>query len=256
MTTTLDIETGPEIEEIIRKFTKPFPPFSEEECKAEFATARDATKGPAFIAKKREEHKLDEAKYWKKAFDNAALDPLTGRILSIGLKGANGVELMLTAEDGDNEQEKAMLIHFFAIVGRHLARSHKFTGFNLFGFDLDFIVKRALKYGLSASIMRAGRYWAPCFHDLMEDWRGNNKTDFISLDTLLLYLGLPPKSGCGADFAKKFKEDRKSAMSYLHDDLDREERVAKVFGVFNENFAGTEGIFDAPGFDEKKVVNF
>ncbi len=97
-----DIETGPESEEIIRKFTKPFPAFDEAKStakiKKKYKTANDLVKGPAFTKDKLDEMRLahEEAQdeYWENAFAKAALDPLTGRILAIGIR-ENGHDTIL-----------------------------------------------------------------------------------------------------------------------------------------------------------------
>lgn len=219
-----DIETGAESEAICRKFYKAPEPFSVEACKKEFATARKpGAEGEAFIEKKRVEHAAETAQHWTDFLDRAALKPTTGRILAIGLR-ENGSPMILTAITDD--EEKGIIAKFLSIAAEVIATGGHMEGFNTDGFDLPFLMRRALKYRLDVSILRRGRYWHEAFRDLLAVWQAGNRQEFISLELLAEYLGTEHrKNGDGAFFAELFKTDPAKAIAYLENDLLMTEEV-------------------------------
>lgn len=221
-----DIETGPESDEILRKFYEPLADFSEEACKAEYATARDAAKGPAFIAKKKAEHEAAKVEHWEKYRANAALSPMTGRILVIGIR-ENGVARVLVART--DEEEKAIIAEFLAYVAEVMAGGGVIEGFNTDQFDLPFVFRRGLKYRLNVHLLRNGRYWHPIFRDLLAVWQAGDRTKFISLNTLAEYLGTRTrKNGDGRYFYVVFAEDPDKAIAYAKNDLVMTEEVGEA----------------------------
>jgi uncharacterized protein YprB with RNaseH-like and TPR domain len=235
-----DIETGPESEEIIRQFTDPYPVFDEAKVvkaiKRKYVTANDPAKGPKFIADKIAEAKADHAEkeieYWEKTIEKAALSPVIGRILAIGMR-QNGKSTILVAEN--DEEEKAMLQTYLNHVTEIQAQGGSINEFNGDGFDTPFIIARCMKYRLDWKLLRNGRYPSAVFHDLLNDWRGGDKTKYISLDKLAEYLKTKHrKNGDGAHFHETFKEDREKAIMYLDNDLIMTEEVAAGLGVVPE----------------------
>ncbi len=67
--------------------------------------------------------------------------------------------------------------------------------------------------------------------DLMLKWSLGERDERISLKNLLLHLGLPPKTGSGAEFANLYVEDRESAIEYLRTDVCSLETIAERMGV-------------------------
>jgi len=55
--------------------------------------------------------------------------------------------------------------------------------------------------------------------DLLALWQCGDRAESISLDRLARVLGLPGKTGSGADFARLFGENRPAALAYLENDL-------------------------------------
>ena len=261
-TTTWDIETGPEADDIVLQFTKPFAAYVEPEAfdpkKVKLGNRKDPAAIEHYIAEakvkhaeaataEKAEYEAKRAEYYRKAIDHAALSPLTGRILAIGLLYADGAEEILTAED--DAQEAAIIRRFLSIYTDHLADSNQLVGFNTGansggGFDLGFVARRAMKYGIDASVLRSTRGWGSAFIDLLDVWRCGDRTLFVDLDTLCRYFGLDgKKGGDGAQFARLFREDRAAAISYLRNDLGETQRLAKKMLVFVPAVAADEPSF-------------
>ena len=235
-----DIETGPESEEIIRKFMKPYKEWDEEKLvasiKKKYSTARNEVKGPAFIKEKVEEakieHEIGKQEHWEETVDRAPLDPLMGRVLAIGIRQDNR-DVILIAETDEEEKQilQIMLDHHSDMA----SRGGIVNGFNWEGFDNEFLISRMQKYRLPWQPLRPGRYMSNTCHDLLTDWRGGNKTEFIKLDTLAEFLETEHrKNGDGAHFHQTFKEDRPKAISYLCNDLIMTHEVGAALGVARE----------------------
>lgn len=193
-----DIETGPlptaELEDRIPKFEAP-------------SNYKDADKIAAYITQKR----LD----W---IADAALDATTGQILAIGVLNTTTGEIRVLAGG-----ERDILSAFVGIVMHVGGSGIPLVGWNIFGFDLPFIVRRAWILGVPLpQWIRIGRYWDRCFVDLMESWALGNKEQRVSLDLASRSLGVGRKSGHGADFASHWNgtdEERAHALAYLENDL-------------------------------------
>lgn len=246
-----DIETGPENEEIIRRFTKDFKTYDEAaeiaKIKRDFVTARDEIKGPTFIAGKikdiKERHAGDEIEYWQDAIERAALNPLTGRVLAIGIR-QDGKNTILVADN--DKEEKQILATFLDHHADMKMKGGIIHGFNWEGFDNGFIRARCQKHKLPWQQLQNGRYMDSTFHDLMHDFTGHDRTKFIKLDTLNDFLGTGVrKNGDGAHFFQTFKEDRAKAIDYLANDLLMTEACAVGLGVTpNREHAASKQILD------------
>lgn len=156
--------------------------------------------------------------------EKAALDAMTGQILAIGMSENNGeVSVILDQHQTD---EKHMLIAFWNTVTER--RNARFIGFNIFGFDLPFLFRRSLVYGIQPSaILRGPRYWDTRFVDLMDVYSCGNRDQRISLDNLCKMLGIEGKAESGADFHKWFREDPSKARAYLMHDLEITAQIAE-----------------------------
>lgn len=146
-----------------------------------------------------------------------ALSALTSRVLCIGL--ADGLATFDVAHAPD---ERDVIERFWNWLSLKLGRSERVVGFNIFGFDLPYLIRRSWILNLEIpSIVRRGRYWHDDLVDLMEVWKcGNYQGDRISLDMLAKALGIGAKNGSGKDFAALWASDQKAAIEYLRNDLD------------------------------------
>lgn len=104
-------------------------------------------------------------------------------------------------------------------------------GWNIFGFDLPFILRRSWILGVALpEWIRNGRYWDRCFVDAMDVWACGNRDQAVGLDLAAATLGVGRKSGSGAHFASLWggsDEERAHALEYLENDLRLTKSVAE-----------------------------
>jgi len=161
----------------------------------------------------------------KKAWlEDAALDPLTGRVLCIGLLIGEKFTLL------ENPDESQLLGEFW---GRCVIPGRRMIGFNCFLFDLPFLIRRSWKHGLQPQV-RKGRYWSDDFVDLREVWQCGDRQAHGSLDSIAKHLGIGAKNGSGKDFVKLWDSDRQKAVDYLKNDLHLTAAIAKRMGFAND----------------------
>lgn len=146
MKTIFDIETGPDPEAIC-------PPFNPDDVKC------GNIKDPEKIRAKLAEAEANHEKQW---LENAALSPFSGRVLCVGVKV--GKEIGFSVLEGS---EKVILQNFWDLVNKV---ETFWYGFNIFQFDLPFLIKRSWHLGVSAPIekVRHGSYWSDKFIDVRE----------------------------------------------------------------------------------------
>lgn len=169
---------------------------------------KDPEKIRASIAGKRES--------W---LDKLALDAVTGSVCAIGIITDAEPVITLASETTEELLIKSFWLSFMA----HSERS-QFIGFNIFKFDLPFLIRRSWKLGIPIPIgIRSGRYFGDSLIDLMEIYQLGNRMDFISLDTVSKFLGVGEKTGNGKDFHKLSTDEQRT---YLANDL----RLTKAIG--------------------------
>lgn len=217
-----DIETGPRPEPELRTlYTEP--------TYEEFAAACDARWKEETKRAKFEERK---AGAWNSFVSRAALDATTGRVVAIGIVDGDGPRIIDCDED-----EAAGLAVWWRTVSECLLRSCPIVGFNLFHFDLPFLVRRSWILGVPVPAIRAGRYYSAIFKDLMEVWQQGGR-ELVSLDTLAKAFGVAPKvkevngvAVSGAEFHRVWRENRPAAEAYLKRDLEIPAALAVRMGV-------------------------
>lgn len=234
-TIIFDIETGPLPEAELERMLPAFDP-------AEVKTGN--LKDPAKIAEKIAEA---EANHRRDFFDKAALDPLTGRVVAIGMVVADGHQ---SYEEGKfviigHEDEAQTLRAFWAACRGEMGRVNQMIGFNTHGFDLPFLIRRSWKHQVTVPFgIRRGRYWADEMVDLREAWQLGDRQARGSLDSIAKHLGVgaklavpvangasPGKIITGADFAELWKYDRQQAEVYLRNDIELTAKIAHALGV-------------------------
>jgi hypothetical protein len=221
-----DVETGPLADGELSALLPPFDP-------AEVKTGN--LKDPAKIAEKIAEA---AANHRRDFFERAALDPLTGRVVAIGLQVYQSVPGG-DAFDGDATtvilgaaDEAALLTSFWAAVRGDHGRLNPLIGFNICLFDLPFLMRRSWKHGVKVPFgIRRGRYWGDQVVDLRDAWQLGDRQARGSLDSIAKHLGVGAKNGDGKAFAELWRSDRKQAEAYLRNDLELTARVAKALGV-------------------------
>ena len=245
-----DIETGGEPDDILATLFD----FNAESVKGydllgkEFDPAtvktgnmKDAEKIRAKIETAREKFETDKAavaenietakaEAWQEFKDKAALSPLTGRVLAIGLTGdmykPDECSIKFVRDGVKPVSEKELIETFLELADAVLSDGGSLVGHNIIGFDLPFLLRRGLKFGIKPpkTITTAlGNYKPTNLIDTQREWQmGNRMEKFVKLDSLAAFFGTRRKSGNGADFAKMFfgtSEERDAAIDYLRNDV-------------------------------------
>jgi hypothetical protein len=158
--------------------------------------------------------------YVQKHTAQAALSAETGHVLAIGYGGSNGVKWV----DGvDAERtEWDVLTSFWDKVEGAIRTGEKMVGFNIFEFDLPFLVCRSRYIQADVPhIALPNKYgkWHEIFIDIMVDWAVGRWKQRISMNLLADCLGLEGKNGNGAEFANLWATDQPRAKEYLLNDL-------------------------------------
>ena len=190
-----DIETGPLPEDVLRERVKP----------------NSRLKDPAKI----------EADIEKKMADGA-LSAYTGQVLLVGIKSGRATHFL-------EGREQTILESFWACLRGHF--HHPWVGFNTHRFDLPFLVRRSMVYGIPIPhTYSAVRYWPSNQIDLMAYWQCGDRHEMIGMDRLARFLGLEGKKGDGALFHKLIRENKAKALEYVQGDLDCTERIWRRIG--------------------------
>jgi uncharacterized protein YprB with RNaseH-like and TPR domain len=215
-TYTFDVETGPLAESELSALLPPFDP-------TEVKTGN--LKDPAKIAEKIAEA---EASHRRDFFDKAALDPLTGRVIAIGMLDLETDKFFIIG----HEDEARTLTEFWEASQGEMGRLNSMLGFNIFNFDLPFLIRRSWKHRIKVPFgIRRGRYWGDQLVDLRDAWQLGDRQARGSLDTIARHLGVGAKNGEGKAFAELWLNDRPKAEAYLHNDIELTAKVADVLGV-------------------------
>jgi len=226
-TIVTDIETGSLPGSELAKLMPPFDP-----AEVKTGNLKDPDKVAAKIAEARLNHQRD-------FLDKAALDPLTGRVVAIGLLTFdatgerppdfnNGGRFSLIAQD----DEAQMLRQFWDLTCGEMGRINPLIGFNIFNFDLPFLIRRSWKHRVPVPFgLRRGRYWNDRFVDLRECWQLGDRQARGSLDSIARHLGVGAKNGEGKAFAELWQTDRQQAEAYLRNDVELTAKVAHALGI-------------------------
>lgn len=243
-----DCETEPLDEETVRQFAPPFvppePPGKFDAGAVKVGNLKKPELIDAKIAEAQAAHDVlvaeypkarveAEKKHWRDAMDRAALDPLTGRILVIGIKTVGGRESLIF-----NESEATTLKVFWNKYEEvHRQNQGVMIGANISNYDLPFLRRRSWinDVEVPATVRPFPyRYWNSLFVDLRDIWlSGQRYTDCkSSVDLMARALGLGAKDGevNGANFHRYWRgkpDERELALKYLRRDLDLTFQIAR-----------------------------
>jgi len=198
------------------------PPF--DPAKVKLGVLKDEAKIAAKIEEARANYGNDEVA-------NGALHATSGTLAIVGFRHGENV---MQYHIGDMT-EAAIIEASFAEILRALDKGIIVSGYFIKGFDLPFLIQRAWILGIKvpARVFNAfkPRYpWSDAICCLQEIWLAGSGAQFgtrVSLATVLSELGLPEKSGTGADFGTLWASDQKAALQYNRDDLAVEMRLAE-----------------------------
>jgi uncharacterized protein YprB with RNaseH-like and TPR domain len=214
-TILFDIETGPLPE---KELAAVMPPFDPSEVKT--GNIKDPEKIAAKIAEAEVNHK-------RNFIENAALDPLTGRVVAIGLLHHSTREFVVIGHD----DEARTLAEFWSVCRAEIVNGTRLVGFNILQFDLPFLLRRSWKHRVPVPLgLRRGRYWSDELSDLRELWQLGDRQARGSLDCIAKHLGVGEKNGDGKEFARLWVEDRTKALGYLRNDLELTGKIAEALG--------------------------
>lgn len=215
-TIVFDLETGPLAESELSALLPPFDP-------AEVKTGN--LKDPAKIAEKIAEA---ETNHRRDFFDKAALDPLTGRVVAIGILDLETDAFSIIGHD----DEAQTLREFWELTRGDMGRLNPLIGFNIFNFDLPFLIRRSWKHRIAVPLgIRRGRYWSDQVVDLRDGWQLGDRQAKGSLDSIAKHLGVGAKNGDGKAFAELWQSDRPKAEAYLRNDVELTAKVADALGI-------------------------
>ncbi|MFN7137728.1 MAG: ribonuclease H-like domain-containing protein [Limisphaerales bacterium] len=210
-----DIETGALPESELASLLPPFDP-----AEVKTGNIKDPEKIAAKLAEAEANHKRD-------FIEKAALDPLTGRVVAIGLLDAETGEFRVIGHD----DEAQTLREFWDACRGEMGRINQMVGFNTYQFDLPFLIRRSWKHRIAIPIgIRRGRYWSNEMIDLRDGWQLGDRQARGSLDAIAKHLGVGAKNGEGKEFARLWESDRNRALEYLRNDLELTARVGRVLG--------------------------
>lgn len=226
-----DIETGPQSEEKLQEmFREPTLDDFVASCPANWK--RETCEGKYPEAK---------AKAWEKFVADAALSAITGRVVAVGIYiCGDGVDEQDSQAiiDCDGDRESEGLEEFWVEVSDALYAGVSIAGWNIYGFDLPFLVRRSWMLDVAVPEgLRKGRYWSEQLIDLMQVW-GFHGREYTKLDVAAKALGLKGKvteaagtEVCGADFHRLWRENRKAAEEYLNQDVRLCVQIANCMGI-------------------------
>lgn len=215
-TIVFDVETGPLAECELSALLPPFDP-------AEVKTGN--LKDPAKIAEKIAEA---EANHGRDFIERAALDPLTGRVIAIGMLDLETDKFFIIGHD----DEARTLNEFWEAARGDMGRINPLIGFNICNFDLPFLYRRSWKHRIAVPFgIRRGRYWGDQVVDLRDAWQLGDRQARGSLDSIAKHLGVGAKNGDGKAFAELWQTNRQQAEAYLRNDIELTAKIADVLGV-------------------------
>jgi uncharacterized protein YprB with RNaseH-like and TPR domain len=212
-TIIFDIETGPLPESELAALLPPFDP-----AEVKTGNLKDEAKIAAKLAEAEANHRRD-------FFDRAALDPLTGRVVAVGLLYPDSGEFHVIGHD----DEAATLREFWDVCRGQQGRINQMVGFNTHLFDLPFLIRRSWKHRVPVPFgVRRGRYWSDEMIDLRDGWQLGDRMAKGSLDVIAKHLGVGAKNGDGKAFAELWASDHAKAVAYLRNDVQLTAKVAEV----------------------------
>lgn len=213
MSIFFDIETGPLPE---AELLATMPPFDPADVKC--GNLKDPQKIADKIAAAEANHKQDY-------IERAALNPMTGHVLAVGVVREGQFEIL------GHDDEAQLLTQWWALIGPSYGR--QLVGFNICGFDLPFLIRRSwrLRVPVPPGLRARGRWWADDIVDLRDLWQLGDREVHGNLGAIATWFGVGGKNGDGAEFARLWREDRARAEAYLRNDLDMTVKVAAVLGV-------------------------
>lgn len=228
-TLVIDIETWPETDAVLAKFADPTPervPFDPATVKV--GNLKDAEKIAAKVEECRIAHeaeqdeKCDPSRALAKVKEKACLKGHLGRLYAFGARDDGFIREISQVPDPTPDQERVLLGRLLTIMGDHLNSSPnaKIAGWNTEGFDIPFIVQRAILLGLTVPFtVRTPIYYNDWSIDLMTRWSMGR--DYVGLGTVAKALDLGGKQDLSGKLPWEVcVTSPERARQYLERDID------------------------------------
>jgi len=138
----------------------------------------------------------------EESYRRQALDSMAGRIWCIGVAKDDDEPRCFI---GDDEREVLHQLQLFVQQCRPTGRDVEWVGHNAVAFDMRWVWRKAVKYGLEklAFYIRPDKYRGN-IRDTMLIWACGDTRDYVSLDKLAHYLGVGKKTP-GMDGSKVYE---------------------------------------------------
>lgn len=222
MSLIIDIESLAKPAEVI---LANLPPWDEDEARTRLPKNY---KVPATIGSWLEE---DRSNHGKDILDRAALMPEYANVAVVGVYNEVGVGQASLKDHAEEVLVGAALEHI-----EMAARKGRFVlGWNILGFDLPFLIRRAWILGVKVGTMiynPLSRYpVSENIVDMMDRFKcGNRKAPHTSLNNALKSMGLPEKPD-GKEFAKMWAESQTKALAYNREEILGQADLYRRMGV-------------------------
>lgn len=181
---------------------------------------------------------VDRAAKFAEMLDKAALSPVTGCVLAVGVRSLRDGKCNIIGSKPEEQDEQVILETCWMNFGKWRSQERKLIGHNILGFDLPFLIRRSWILGVDVpKWVRDGRYFDRCFVDTLELWLCGQRVGSCeaSLGVVGQAFGLGGKTEGmdGGDFARLWNgsaEEREQAKQYLLRDLELTANVAQRMG--------------------------
>jgi hypothetical protein len=229
-TLVFDIETWPETDDVLGNFADPTPTRTAfDPASVKTGNLKDAEKIAQKIEECRiaheaeQEEKCDPSKALNKVKEKACLKGHLGRLYAFGARDDGFVLEFGQVPAPTREQESVLLERLLGIMGNHISNvgpGAKIAGWNTEGFDIPFIIQRAILLGVKIPFtVRTPIYYTEWSVDLMTRWSMGR--DFVGLGTVAKAMGLGGKQDLSGKLPWEIcvtSPDR--AMEYLRRDIE------------------------------------
>ena len=156
---------------------------------------KDEAKIAAYVAEKQAE-----------AYGKSGLDSHRGRMLCLGIAVGDGP--VSVHYDETLNEPKALLDPLHQALVQN--GGGPLVGHNIAAFDVPWLWRTAVRIGHPAARWIPYRKWGEGLHDTMQMWSVTNPREYVSLDTIARFLGLPgkPEGITGASVWPMYQEGR------------------------------------------------
>lgn len=165
----------------------------------------------------------------KSFYEKAALSPITGRVLCIGIMEGD----RFTVIEGDEYDILSTFWDGWRTCPPIGTEPPLMIGFAITQFDLPFVIKRSWAHNILVprDVILYGKKWSDRIVDLMLWFGCGAYKEYVSLNAVARFFKVGEKVGSGVNFSSVYESDRPKAIAYLKNDLDLTLAIAQRMGV-------------------------